>query len=38
MTPHVITDHMQSKKVTDEFKEKVEGLKKELEKEKKEKK
>jgi general secretion pathway protein D len=33
MTPHIITDHVQSKTVTDEFKEKVEGLKKELEKE-----
>jgi len=33
MTPHIITDHIQSKAVTDEFKEKVEGLKKELEKE-----
>jgi general secretion pathway protein D len=33
MTPHIITDHIQSKNVTEEFKEKVEGLKKELEKE-----
>ena len=33
LTPHVITDHIQSKTVTDEFKERVEGLKKELEKE-----
>jgi general secretion pathway protein D len=33
MTPHIITDHIQSKTVTDEFKERVEGLKKELEKE-----
>jgi general secretion pathway protein D len=32
MTPHIITDHIQSSAVTDEFKEKVEGLKKELEK------
>jgi general secretion pathway protein D len=32
MTPHIITDHIQSKSVTDEFREKVEGLKKELEK------
>ncbi len=32
MTPHIITDHIQSKAVTDEFREKVEGLKKELEK------
>ena len=37
MTPHIITDHLQSKTVTDEFKEKVEGLRKELEKEKKKK-
>jgi general secretion pathway protein D len=34
MTPHIITDHIQSKTVTDEFKDKVEGLKKELEREK----
>jgi len=33
MTPHIITDQVQSKSVTEEFKEKVEGLKKELEKE-----
>ena len=33
MTPHIITDHIQSKTVTDEFREKIEGLKKELEKE-----
>ena len=33
MTPHIITDHIQSKTVTEEFREKVEGLKKELEKE-----
>ncbi len=32
MTPHVITDHIQSRAVTEEFKSKVEGLKKELEK------
>jgi general secretion pathway protein D len=32
MTPHIITDHIQSKTVTDEFREKVEGIKKELEK------
>jgi general secretion pathway protein D len=37
MTPHIITDHLQSRTVTDEFKEKVEGLKKELEKERKKK-
>jgi general secretion pathway protein D len=37
MTPHIITDHIQSSAVTDEFKEKVEGLKKELEKERKKK-
>ena len=35
MTPHIITDHIQSKSVTEEFKERVEGLKKELEKEQK---
>jgi general secretion pathway protein D len=33
LTPHIITDHIQSKTVTDDFKEKVEGIKKELEKE-----
>jgi general secretion pathway protein D len=33
MTPHIITDHIQSKTITDEFKDKVEGIKKELEKE-----
>jgi general secretion pathway protein D len=33
MTPHIITDHIQSKAVTDEFREKVWGLKKELEEE-----
>ena len=32
MTPHIITDHIQSRSVTEEFKEKVEGLKRELEK------
>jgi general secretion pathway protein D len=32
MLPHIITDHMQSTAVTDEFKDKVEGLKKEMEK------
>jgi general secretion pathway protein D len=37
LTPHVITDHIKSETVTDEFKEKVEGLKKELEKERKKK-
>jgi general secretion pathway protein D len=31
MTPHIITDHVQSDAVTREFKEKVEGIKKELE-------
>ncbi len=35
MLPHIITDHMQSSAVTDEFKDKVEGLKKQLEKQKK---
>jgi general secretion pathway protein D len=33
LTPHIITDHIQSKTVTDDFKEKVDGLKKEFEKE-----
>jgi general secretion pathway protein D len=33
MTPYIITDQIQSKSVTEEFKERVEGLKKELEKE-----
>jgi general secretion pathway protein D len=38
MTPHIITDHIQSDTVTREFREKVEGIKKQLEKkEKKEK-
>jgi hypothetical protein len=32
MIPHIITDHIQSKTVTDEIRDKVEGLKKELEK------
>ena len=32
MTPHVITDHIQSKAVTDEFKERLEGVRKEFEK------
>lgn len=32
MTPHVITDHIQSRAVSEEFKSKIEGLKKELEK------
>ena len=32
MTPHIITDHIQSRSVTEEFREKVEGLKKQLEK------
>ena len=32
MTPHIITDHIQSRSVTEEFKEKVDGLKRELEK------
>jgi len=31
MTPHIITDHITSRAVTQEFREKVEGLKKELE-------
>jgi len=35
LTPHIITDHIQSKTVTDDFKEKVDGLKKQLEKEQK---
>jgi general secretion pathway protein D len=35
MTPHIITDHIQSRSVTEEFKERVEGIKKELEKEEK---
>jgi general secretion pathway protein D len=36
LTPHIITDQDQSKKVTDEFREKIQGLKKEYEKDKKE--
>jgi general secretion pathway protein D len=32
MTPHIITDHVQSKTVTDEFKDKVESIKRDLEK------
>ena len=32
LTPHIITDEIQSKTVTEEFKEKIEGLKKEFEK------
>ena len=35
LTPHIITDEIQSKTVTDEFREKIEGMKKELEKRKK---
>ena len=35
MTPHIVTDHIQSKSVTEEFKEKLESIKKELEKGKK---
>jgi general secretion pathway protein D len=35
MTPHIITDHVQAKSVTEEFRERVEGLKKDLEKERK---
>jgi general secretion pathway protein D len=31
MTPHIITDHIQSNTVTQEFREKVEGLKKDIE-------
>jgi general secretion pathway protein D len=38
MTPHIITDHVQSDAVTKEFKEKVEGIKKELEEKEKRKK
>jgi general secretion pathway protein D len=37
LTPHIITDEVQSKTVTDEFKEKIEGLKEEYEKAKKKK-
>lgn len=32
MTPHIITDHIQSRSVTEEFKERLEGIKKELKK------
>jgi len=32
LTPHIITDEIQSKTVTDEFREKIQGLKKEFEK------
>lgn len=35
LTPHIITDEIQSKTVTDEFKEKIEGLRKEWEKQEK---
>ena len=35
LTPHIITDESQSKTVTDEFKEKIQGLKEEFEKAKK---
>ncbi len=35
LTPHIITDETQSKTVTDEFKEKIQGLKEEFEKSKK---
>jgi general secretion pathway protein D len=35
LTPHIITDEIQSKTVTDEFREKIEGLKKDFEKSKK---
>jgi general secretion pathway protein D len=38
LTPHIITDEVQSKTVTDEFKERIEGLKEEFEKAKKKKK
>jgi general secretion pathway protein D len=31
LTPHIITDHIRSRTVTDEFREKLDGLKKELE-------
>ena len=31
MTPHIITDQMQSDEVTKEFRKRVEGIKKELE-------
>jgi general secretion pathway protein D len=32
LTPHIITDEIQSKTVTDEFRQKIEGLRKDLEK------
>lgn len=32
MTPYIITNHTRSRAVTEEFREKVEGIKKELEK------
>ena len=32
MTPHIITDHLQSRAVTEEFKDRLEGIKKELKK------
>ena len=38
MTPHIITDQTQSKSVTEEFRDKVEGIKKEIHKEKEKKK
>jgi hypothetical protein len=38
LTPHIITDHIQSRSVTEEFKEKVKGLREGLEKKEKEKK
>jgi general secretion pathway protein D len=38
LTPHVISDHVQSDTVTREFKERVEGIKRELERKEKEKK
>jgi general secretion pathway protein D len=37
LTPHIITDEIQSKTVTDEFREKIEGLKQDYEKAKKKK-
>jgi len=37
LTPHIVTDEIQSKTVTDEFKEKIRGLKEEFEKERKKK-
>ena len=38
LTPHIITDHIQSRSLTEEFKEKVKGLREVLEKKEKEKK